>query len=294
VQPPQDLLMQIFRAAVAACHPDIVVPRCLPPRPDGRVLVLGTGKASAAMAAAVETCWDAPLAGTVVTRYGHGAATRWIRVIEAQHPVPDAASRQAGGEILSLASGLSEEDTVLVLLSGGGSALMAAPLPSLDLETKQSLTRQLVLSGASISQINCVRKHLSAVKGGRLAARAFPARTLTIAISDVANDDPSVIASGPTVADPSTQRDALEILKKFRIDVPLSVQRVLEDARAGDAEARRPASFQIDVSSAPPAALISSRRLAMKRTGMVSGPWCLASVSKVMRAGWRGRMPKLP
>jgi glycerate 2-kinase len=230
VQPPQDLLMQIFRAAVAACHPDIVVPRCLPPRPDGRVLVLGTGKASAAMAAAVETCWDAPLAGTVVTRYGHGAATRWIKVIEAQHPVPDAASRQAGGEILSLASGLSEEDTVLVLLSGGGSALMAAPLPSLDLETKQSLTRQLVLSGASISQINCVRKHLSAVKGGRLAARAFPARTLTIAISDVANDDPSVIASGPTVADPSTQRDALEILKKFSIDVPPSVQRLLEDA----------------------------------------------------------------
>jgi glycerate 2-kinase len=230
VQAPQDLLKQIFRAAVAACHPDVVVPRCLPPRPDGRVLVLGAGKASAAMAAAVETCWAAPLAGTVVTRYGHGAITRSIKVIEAQHPVPDAASQQAGGEILSLASGLSDADTVLVLLSGGGSALMAAPLQSLDLETKQSLTRQLVLSGASISQINCVRKHLSAVKGGRLAARAFPARTIAIAISDVANDDPSVIASGPTVADPSTQQDALQILKQFGIDVPPSVQRVLEDA----------------------------------------------------------------
>jgi len=230
VQPPQDLLKQIFNAAVAACHPSVVVPLCLPPRPEGRIFVVGAGKASAAMAAAVEACWDAPLSGTVVTRYGHGAATRFIKVIEAQHPVPDAASQQAGGEILSLASGLSEEDTVLVLLSGGGSALMAAPLPSLDLETKQSLTRQLVLSGASISQINCVRKHLSAIKGGRLAARAFPARTIAISISDVANDDPSVIASGPTVADPSTQGDALTVLQQFGIDVPPAVRRILDDA----------------------------------------------------------------
>lgn len=230
MQAPPDLLKQIFRAAVAACHPDVVVPRSLPPRPEGRVFVVGAGKASAAMAAAVEACWDVPLSGTVVTRYGHGADTRFIKVIEARHPVPDAASQVAGSDILSLVSGLSAADTVLALLSGGGSALMSAPLPSLGLDAKQSLTRQLVLSGASISQINCVRKHLSAIKGGRLAARAFPAHTLTLAISDVANDDPSVIASGPTVADPSTQRDALDVLQKFGIEVPLAVRALLEDA----------------------------------------------------------------
>ncbi len=230
MQAPPDVLKQIFQAAVAACHPSVVVPLCLPPRPEGRIFVVGAGKASAAMAAAVEACWDAPLSGTVVTRYGHGAATRWIRVIEAQHPVPDAASQRAGSDILSLVSGLSEADTVLALLSGGGSALMSAPLPPLGLDAKQSLTRQLVLSGASISQINCVRKHLSAIKGGRLAAHAFPARTVTIAISDVANDDPSVIASGPTVADPSTQQDALDVLQKFGIEVPPAVQALLNDA----------------------------------------------------------------
>ena len=222
-------LKRMFNAAVAACHPSRVVPQALPPRPKGRVVVIGAGKASAAMAAAVEDAWGPPLSGIVVTRYGHGVRTKHIEVVEAGHPLPDAAGVEAATRALNEVRNLTSEDLLLVLLSGGGSALLSAPLAPLTLGEKQDITRGLVLSGASIHEINCVRKHLSAVKGGRLAALAYPARVVTLAISDVANDDFSVIASGPTVADSTTRFDALQILERHRIDIPKSAVTLLLD-----------------------------------------------------------------
>lgn len=228
---PPDLLVRIFRTAVDACHPRHVVPACLPPRPAGRVVTIAAGKGAAAMAAAAETAWGPLHDGLAVTRHGHGAPTQGLRVIEASHPVPDSESLLAGTMALDLVSGLGADDTVLVLLSGGGSALMAAPLPPVSLADKQQVTRALVLGGASIGEINCVRKHLSVLKGGRLAVRAFPARVLTIAISDVVGDDPSVIASGPTVADPTTQQDARDVLARHGIATPPAIDAVLSDPR---------------------------------------------------------------
>lgn len=190
------------------------------------------------MAAAVEDAWG-PVEGLVVTRYGHGAPTRSIEVVEAGHPLPDAAGRDAAARALAMVSGLSEDDFVLALLSGGGSALWSAPLPPLTLAEKQAITRGLVLSSASIDEINCVRKHLSAIKGGRLAAAAYPARLLALAISDVAGDDPSVIASGPTVGDPTTCADAAVILAKYGVPVPaLSESIKPNDPRLARAETR--------------------------------------------------------
>ncbi|NOT39056.1 MAG: glycerate kinase [Alphaproteobacteria bacterium] len=209
-------LRQLFDAAVAACHPTRVVPPALPARPSGRVVVVGAGKAAAAMAVAVEDAWG-PVEGLVVTRYGHGVPTRSIEVVEAGHPLPDTAGGDAAARALAMVSGLSESDFVLALLSGGGSALWSAPLPLLTLAEKQAITRALVLSSASIGEINCVRKHLSAIKGGRLAVAAYPARLLTLAISDVAGDDPSVIASGPTVGDRTTCADAAAILATYGV-----------------------------------------------------------------------------
>ncbi len=237
-EPPQ-ILRRLFDAAVAACHPSRVVPKVLPERPKGRVVVLGAGKASAAMAAAVEDAWGAPLEGLIVTRYGHGAPTRHIEVVEAGHPLPDAAGAQAAQRALAFAEALTPSDLALVLLSGGGSALWSAPIAPVSLAEKQSLTRALVLSGASIGEINCVRKHLSAIKGGRLAAAAYPARVLTLAISDVPGDDVSVLASGPTVADPTTQNDAKRILSRYDIATPWSIASVLnstahESMKLGD------------------------------------------------------------
>lgn len=225
----QDHLRRLFDAAVAACHPSRVVPPALPARPDGRIVVVGAGKAAAAMAAAVEAAWGPPLAGLVVTRYGHGAETQFIEVIEAGHPFPDEASADAASRALDLVRGLERGDFVLALLSGGGSALWSAPLAPLTLPQKQSITKALVLSGASIDEINCVRKHLSAIKGGRLAAAAYPGRMTTLAISDVVGDDPSVIASAPTVGDPTTQADARSILARHRIAMPDTATHVLND-----------------------------------------------------------------
>ena len=227
--PPQ-ILRQLFDAAVAACHPARVVPAALPLRPDGRIVVLGAGKASAAMAAAVEKAWGAPLEGSVVTRYRHGAPTHYVDVIEAGHPLPDAAGADAAKRALTLAHDLGPNDLALVLLSGGGSALWSAPIPPITLGEKQALTRALVLSGASIGEINCVRKHLSAIKGGRLAAAANPARLLTLAISDVPGNDISVLASGPTVADSTTQNDAKRVLARYNIATPWSVASILNRA----------------------------------------------------------------
>jgi glycerate 2-kinase len=222
-------LRRLFDAAVAACHPARVVAPALPARPDGRVIVVGAGKASAAMAAAVEAAWGPPLSGLVVTRYGHGAPTKCIEVVEAGHPYPDAAGETAARRVLQLVCGLTADDLVLVLLSGGGSALTGAPLSPLRLSEKQEITRALVRSSASIHEINCVRKHLSAIKGGRLAAAAYPARVVTLAISDVAGDDASVIASGPTSGDPTTQADARAVLAKYAVEVPANAMRVLND-----------------------------------------------------------------
>jgi glycerate 2-kinase len=226
---PRALLRSLFDAAVAAANPSAIVPKCLPAPPVGRTIVVGAGKAAAAMAAAVEAHWSGPLEGLVVTRVGHGAPTKRIRVVEAGHPNPDAAGVAAAGEILSMVRGLTSDDLVLGLISGGGSALLSLPAGKVTLADKQAITRALLKSGARIDQINAVRKHLSAIKGGRLAVAASPARFHALVISDVPGDDLSVIASGPTVADATTLADAREVLARYRIDVPAGAAAHLAD-----------------------------------------------------------------
>ncbi len=225
------LLRRLFEAALAAADPAQVVPPNLPEPPKGRTLVVGAGKAAGAMAAAVEAHWPGPLSGLVVTRYGHGLPCKRIEVVEAGHPVPDAAGTRAAQHILDLVRGLSADDLVLYLASGGGSALRTLPAPGLSLEDKRSVTRALLTSGANITEMNCLRKHLSAIKGGRLAAAAAPARVVSLAISDVPGDDPAVIASGPTVPDPTTFADARAILAKYKIEPPPAVAAHLAAAR---------------------------------------------------------------
>lgn len=220
---PTDFLESLFRAAVAAASPATCLPPHLPPPPRGRTVVIGAGKAGASMARAVEQHWEAPLSGLVVTRYGHGVPCERIEVVEAAHPVPDAAGRAAASRILEMVAGLNEDDLVLCLISGGGSALLAAPAPGLTLDHKQAVNKALLRSGANIGEMNCVRKHLSAIKGGRLAAACAPARVLTLLISDVPGDDPAVIASGPTVPDPTTFSDALAVLEKYSVREPVSI-----------------------------------------------------------------------
>ena len=229
---PRDFLTGLFYEAVAAAHPSRVVSRNLPPQPRGRTVVIGAGKAAGAMAKAVEDNWWGPLSGLVITRYEHGADCRSIDVVEAGHPVPDEAGQQAAQRMLGLVDGLTTDDLVLCLISGGGSSLLAAPAAGISLEDKQGVTRALLKSGAPISEINCVRKHLSAIKGGRLALAAAPAPIVTLIISDVPGDDPATVASGPTVPDPTTRRDALGILANHSVDVPDSVRRWLEDPRS--------------------------------------------------------------
>jgi hydroxypyruvate reductase len=227
---PRALLRSLFDAAVAAAHPKLCVPPHLPaPSATGRTIVVGAGKAAAAMARAVEDHWKGPLSGLVVTRDGYGVPCLKIEMIEAAHPVPDERGRAAAGRVLGLVRGAKPDDLVLCLMSGGASALLALPAPGIALADKQAATRALLKSGATIHEINCVRKHLSAIKGGRLAA-ASPARVLTLAISDVVGDDPSVIGSGPTVPDPSTFADARAILAKYAIEPAPAVRAHLEAA----------------------------------------------------------------
>lgn len=221
----------MFDAAIAAALPDRSLPRYLPKPPKGRTIVIGCGKAAASMARAVEDHWQGELSGLVVTRYGHRAPTRRIEVVEAAHPVPDLAGREAAERILGLVKGLSADDLVLFLASGGGSALLSMPAPGLTLADKQAINKALLSSGANITEMNCVRKHLSAIKGGRLAAACAPAKVVTLAISDIPGDDPAVIASGPTVADPTTFADAIAILDKYGIREPLAVLNHLRAAR---------------------------------------------------------------
>src|SRR5215831_16658471 len=189
------LLLDMFRAAVDAALPARVLPRHLPRPPTGRTIVIGAGKAGGSMAKAVEDRWPGPLEGLVVTRYGHALPCRRIEVVEASHPVPDEAGRRAAERILGLVQGLTLDDLILCLISGGGSALLALPAPGIAFVDKQAVNKALLKSGATIAEINCVRKHLSAIKGGRLAAAAAPARVVSLMISDVPGDDPSVIAS---------------------------------------------------------------------------------------------------
>lgn len=225
------LLHRCFSAGLAAVDPAHVLPSALPSPPPGRCVVVGAGKAAGAMARAVEQVWQDSLEGVVVTRYGHGVPTQRIEVVEAAHPVPDAAGQAAAERMLRLAEGLGADDLLLCLVSGGGSALLALPAEGLTLEDKQEVNRALLASGAAIDEMNCLRKHLSAIKGGRLAAAASPARVVTLAISDVPGDGPDVIASGPTVADRSTFAEARAVLEKYGIEPPPAVGRFLQQAR---------------------------------------------------------------
>ncbi len=236
---PTAFLRALFNAAVQRALPSLNTQAVLPKPPKGRTLVIGAGKAGGAMAEALDDLWpaDAPIGGLVVTRYHHTppayaerqrAGRARIEVVEASHPVPDAAGEQAARRIVDLTRGLTADDLVIALISGGGSAVLSLPAEGLTLADKQAINRALLLSGAAIDEMNCVRKHLSAVKGGRLAAMCHPAQVVTLAISDVPGDDPAVIASGPTVADASTCADALSILKRYQIEVPAAALSGLE------------------------------------------------------------------
>jgi glycerate 2-kinase len=227
-----ELLRQMLAATIESAQPARCLPAYLPQRPRGRVIVVGAGKASAAMAQALEQHWGGELSGVVVTRYGYGVACRHIEVIEAGHPIPDEAGLAAAERLLAAVAGLSADDLVIALLSGGGSALLVSPLPGVALADEQKLTHDLLRSGATIGEINCVRRHLSSVKGGRLAAACYPARVLTLAISDVPGDRACDIASGPTVADPSTSADALAVLQRYRLPLSPAVSAALRDPRS--------------------------------------------------------------
>ena len=261
---PKAFLRSLFDAAIAAAQPEKTLAPLLPASPKGRTIVIGAGKASAEMARALEQHWSGPLEGLVVTRYGHGAPCAHIEILEASHPVPDAAGAEAARRIKALVTGLSADDLVIALISGGGSALLPMPFDGLDLADKQSVNRALLKSGATISEMNCVRRHLSGIKGGRLALACAPARLVTLAISDVPGDGPGDIASGPTVADPTTCADALRIIAKYGIDVPAHVRAVLE---TGVGETPKPGDpslppYEFHLIAAPQASLEAAAAVA--------------------------------
>ena len=267
------LLRNLFDAALAAADPARAVARHLPSAVAGRTVVVGAGKASASMARAFETRWPGPLEGLVVTRHGHAVPCERIEIVEASHPVPDAAGEEAARRILDLARGLGQDDQLVCLISGGGSALLSLPAPGLTLADKQAVTRALLRSGAAIGEINTVRKHLSAIKGGRLAAAAAPAKVVALAISDVPGDDPAVIASGPTVPDPTTFTDARAVLAKYRITEPNAVVAHLERAametpKPGDPVFAR-CRFQLIASPQQALAAVAEEALAQGVTPIV-------------------------
>lgn len=261
------LLMAMFEAAVASAQPEQVLAPLLPAPPKGRTIVIGAGKAAASMARALEAAWDGPLEGLVVTRHGYAMPTHAIEVIEASHPLPDEIGMQAAQQMLARVAGLTQDDLVIALFSGGGSALLPLPAPGVSLQDKQQITRALLASGATISEMNCVRRHLSAIKGGRLALACHPARVVTLLISDVPGDAPEDIASGPTVADPTTSAAALAILERYAIDAPASVRTLLispqsETAKPGDARLARNLTHLI---ATPQGALEAAAQLARSR-----------------------------
>jgi glycerate 2-kinase len=270
---PREFLRQLYDAAVQRALPAHNTARCLPDPPKGRTLVLGAGKAGGAMAAALDALWpkDAPLSGLVVTRYLHvppayRASPGRIEVVEASHPVPDAAGERAAQRILELARGLGADDLVLFLISGGASALLSLPAPGLSLDDKRAINRALLQSGAAIDEMNCVRKHLSAIKGGRLAAACVPAQVVTLLISDVPGDAPEVIGSGPTVPDCSTCADALRILQRYAIDIPPAARAGLESGafetpKPGDA---RFSGHRVHTIATPQQSLEAAAALARK------------------------------
>jgi hydroxypyruvate reductase len=246
---PRTFLRSLFDAAVAAADPALTIPAHLPPPVAGRTVVVGAGKASAAMAAAFEAAWEAagrgPLEGLVVTRYGHAHPCRSIEIVEAAHPVPDDHGAAAAGRILDLVTGLGPDDQVVALISGGGSSLLSLPPEELGHEGKRAVNRLLLQSGASIHEMNCVRKHLSRIKGGRLARAAHPARVHSLVLSDIPGDDPALVASGPTIPDAATRADALAVVERYAIDLPEAARRWLESA-AADAPRPGEADFSGD------------------------------------------------
>jgi glycerate 2-kinase len=257
---PRQLLRRMFDAAVAAAQPSLCLPPHLPPAPKGRTLVIGAGKASAEMARALEQHWQGELQGLVVTRYGYSMPCRHIEIAEAAHPVPDEAGLLAARRIRAMVDGLTADDLVICLISGGGSSLLVLPDEALTLADKQAINTALLKSGATIGEMNCVRRHLSAIKGGRLAAACHPARVLTLLISDVPGDDPADIASGPTCADRSTCADALAILRRYGIEAAPHIIELLEsgggetvkpgDPRLAGAEIRMIATPQMALEAA--------------------------------------------
>ncbi len=225
---PHILLRAMFDAAVAAAMPGLCVPPALPKKPKGRTIVIGAGKASAAMAQALEQTWHGPLTGLIVTRYGHTVPCQQIKIVEAAHPVPDDIGTRAAARMLDMMAGLNADDLVIALISGGGSALLSLPAFGISIDDKRAVNRALLNCGAPIAEMNCVRKHLSAIKGGRLTAAAYPARVVSLIISDVPGDDLAAVASGPTVADPTTFAQARAIIARYNIEVSAAVRRHLE------------------------------------------------------------------
>jgi len=272
---PRAFLRALFDAAVAQALPGASLATFLPAPPRGRTLVLGAGKAGGAMAAALDAAWpaEAPMTGLVVTRYdsvppafaaAQARGTTRIQVVQAAHPVPDEAGRRAAARILELARGLSADDLVVCLISGGASSLLALPAPGVTLEEKQAINGALLKSGAAIDEMNCVRKHLSAIKGGRLAAACAPARVVSLLVSDVPGDSPSVIGSGPTVPDPTTCADALAVLERHAIAVPA---RIRADLESGALETPKPgdatfANHEVHLVATPQQSLDAAAALA--------------------------------
>lgn len=269
---PADLLRRMFDAAVASAQPALCVPRFLPELAEvrGRVIVIGAGKASAAMAQAVEEHWRGRglerVEGLVVTRYGYGAPCERIEIVEAAHPVPDAAGEAAARRLMALVSGLQPDDLVLCLISGGGSALLPLPGAGLTLADKQAVNKALLASGATITEMNCLRRHLSAIKGGRLAAACHPARVLSLLISDVPGDQPIDIASGPTVADPTTTGDALAIVRRYGIELPPAARQLLESGAGESVKPDDPrlARAEAHIVAAPQLALEAAAQVALE------------------------------
>jgi hydroxypyruvate reductase len=261
---PESLLRAAFAAAIEAASAARCVPPALPPPPAGRTVVIGAGKAAAAMARAVESHWTGEFSGTVVVPHGHAVTCERIEVIESAHPVPADAGRRAAERLFERVHGLGADDLVLCLVSGGGSALLPLPVEGLSLEDKQALTRALLRSGATIGEINTVRRHLSRIKGGRLGVACHPARLVTLAISDVPGDDPADIASGPTAPDPTTCADALAVLARYRIAIPAAARSALErgaweSVKPGDP---RLAIAEYRIVAAPQASLEAAARVA--------------------------------
>ena len=263
---PRQLLRQMFDAAIFAAQPEHCIPRFMPQPPRGRTIVIGAGKASAEMARALEKHWTGELSGVVVTRYGYAVPCEKIEILEAAHPVPDQAGLDAAERILETVRGLSADDLVICLISGGGSSLLPLPGEGITLEDKQGISRALLRSGANISEMNCVRRHLSRIKGGRLAAACHPARVVNLLISDVPGDNPMDIASGPTVPDPTTRQDALDILRRYGIELPAAA-RAFIDSDEGESikpDDPRLAGLETHLVATPQMALEAAAEVARK------------------------------